>query len=336
MAVSLFDIPILFIVFNRIETTKVVFRSIRNIRPAVLYIASDGPRLENTQDIAGVKSVRQHITNNIDWNCKIRTRYRISNLGCKEAVLDAIDWFFHNEEMGIILEDDCAPSASFFPYSKFLLDRYRSQQKIFYISGSNHRGSLTINTSYYYSQFFNPWGWATWRDRWRLHRKTLEDFDLLIGNKDNQRKLHNKLANKKIIQNAIKSMQGGIDTWDYPWFFTCVIHDGFVVTPRNNLVENIGFGPHATHTKDIFITGIPRQELELPLISPWQMVPAKGLDDHNYRYVMGWMPWYLKLMNPAHILAVLKYRIPKVLKVLDHTFLINRVAPVQKILLKWL
>ncbi len=37
----------------------------------------------------------------------------------------AIDWFFENEEAGIILEDDCHPSQDFFRFQDEMLDRYR-------------------------------------------------------------------------------------------------------------------------------------------------------------------------------------------------------------------
>jgi hypothetical protein len=53
---------------------------------------------------------------NIDWKCEVKTLFREKNLGCKYLVREAIDWFFENEKMGIILVDDCLPSLSFFQY----------------------------------------------------------------------------------------------------------------------------------------------------------------------------------------------------------------------------
>ncbi|GIW23165.1 MAG: hypothetical protein KatS3mg068_2172 [Candidatus Sericytochromatia bacterium] len=40
----MFEVPILFIVFNRLDTTKQVFEQIRKIKPKKLFISSDGPR----------------------------------------------------------------------------------------------------------------------------------------------------------------------------------------------------------------------------------------------------------------------------------------------------
>ena len=56
--------------------------------------------------------VRGYIKKNIDWECDIKTLFRDKNLGCK-CSKHAIHGF-ENEEMGIILEDDCLPSRVFF------------------------------------------------------------------------------------------------------------------------------------------------------------------------------------------------------------------------------
>ena len=107
---------VLFLVFNRLDTTKQVFEAIREAKPPRLYIAADGARETKAGEAEKVTAVRDFILKNIDWECDIKTLFREENLGCKYAVSGAIDWFFDNEEMGIILEDDCLPSQSFFGF----------------------------------------------------------------------------------------------------------------------------------------------------------------------------------------------------------------------------
>ena len=105
---------VLFLVFNRLDTTKEVFESIKEAKPPRLYIAADGARESINGEDKRVEEIRDYILENIDWGCEVKTLFRNENLGCKMAVSGAIDWFFENEEMGIILEDDCLPSQSFF------------------------------------------------------------------------------------------------------------------------------------------------------------------------------------------------------------------------------
>ena len=108
------ETAVLFLVFNRLDTTKQVFEAIRKAKPPRLYIAADGPRESKEGEAEKVKAVREYVMSNINWDCEVKTLFRDKNLGCKYAVSGAIDWFFENEEMGIILEDDCLPSQSFF------------------------------------------------------------------------------------------------------------------------------------------------------------------------------------------------------------------------------
>ena len=105
----MFQTPILFLIFNRPDSTKLVFESIRSIKPAKLYIAADGARKHKVGEDLLCKDTRS-IIDLIDWECEIKTLFRNENLGCKISVSSAIDWFFENEEQVIILEDDCLPN----------------------------------------------------------------------------------------------------------------------------------------------------------------------------------------------------------------------------------
>ena len=99
-----------------------------------------------------------------------------SNLGCREGPATAINWFFDLEPEGIILEDDCLPDPSFFPYCAELLARYRNDPRVMMISGDNVQAHQTSDGSYYFSQLAGTWGWATWRRAWALYDKDLATF----------------------------------------------------------------------------------------------------------------------------------------------------------------
>ena len=126
--------PILFLVFNRPDTTKKVFESIKAIKPKRLYISCDGARLDNENDKEKIKEVKE-IFKNIDWECQVYKRFRDKNLGCKLAVIDGINWFFDQEEEGIILEDDTLPSNSFYNFCEFMLEKYRENKVVMHIGG---------------------------------------------------------------------------------------------------------------------------------------------------------------------------------------------------------
>ena len=130
-------VPVLFLVFNRFDTTKKVFEEIKRVKPKKLFISSDGPRKDKRKEKEVVEIIRKYLLDEIDWNCEVKTLFRNKNLGCKKAVSFAIDWFFKNVEEGIILEDDTIPNQDFFIFCEKLLEKYKEDERIMHISGNN-------------------------------------------------------------------------------------------------------------------------------------------------------------------------------------------------------
>lgn len=242
---------VLFLIFNRLETTKQVFQKIRIAKPPRLYIASDGARANKKGEDTEIELVRKYVLENIDWDCQIKTLFRDQNLGCKYAVSSGISWFFEYEENGIILEDDCLPSISFFWYCEYLLNKYDDDLRVWHISGDNFLNhQFNIAESYYFSKFCHIWGWATWANRWNSYDVKIESYPLL--KKRNLMKsifIHNK-DNKYWLRIFEQIYNNKIDTWDYQWVYTIFINNGLCINPSVNLISNIGFGTDATHTKN--------------------------------------------------------------------------------------
>jgi len=85
-----FETPILFITFNKKDTTKTVLKKILKINPKHLIIASDGPRNKKEEEV--IKNLRSYFDNTINGDfIKI---YSESNKGCKEGVRHAISKSF--------------------------------------------------------------------------------------------------------------------------------------------------------------------------------------------------------------------------------------------------
>ncbi|MEI6480332.1 MAG: nucleotide-diphospho-sugar transferase [bacterium] len=259
--------PVLFIIFNRPETTKKVFESIRQAKPQKLFIAADGPRENKAKEEELCEETRK-IATMIDWPCETRTLFREKNLGCGKAVSEAITWFFENVEEGIILEDDCLPDQSFFHFCSELLERYRLNDKIFMISGDNFLPkSLKPKESYYFSKIAHIWGWATWKRAWREYDFKMRDFPIFLENKTIEKIWTQKENQKYWLERFYEVTNGQIDTWDHQWTYTIWKNQGFSVAPSVNLISNIGFGSKGTHTtnpNDIS-SNLPREEMKFPL-----------------------------------------------------------------------
>ena len=237
---------VLFMVFNRLDTTKQVFQAIREAKPPRLYIACDGVRIYRKDDIEKVQTVRDYVMQNIDWNCEVKTLFQKKNLGCKYAVSSAITWFFENEEMGIILEDDCLPSQSFFWFCEEMLNKYKNYKDIFGVGGTNLISKVNDNNSYIFSLHGTIWGWATWANKWKEYNIDIEkniNYDLL----NQYPTTLSEICSFKITLHLIKTTSS--DFWDYQWLLTRIKHNGLTILPSVNLITNIGFGHEdSTHT----------------------------------------------------------------------------------------
>jgi len=249
----MFDIPILFLVYNRPQHTKKVLEVLEVLQPRKLYVAADGPKNTN-QDIELCNETRS-VIKSVNWKCEISYKYCETNKSCKIAVSEAISWFFEHEEMGIILEDDCLPDLSFFTFCKELLLKYKDNENIMHINGSNHlqgRNFNFKNESYYFSKLPHPWGWATWRRAWRKYDIGMNNFESFMIKNIISSFIRLPIHQQKWIDILKRTKNNQIDTWDYQWFYSIWSQRGLVITPVKNLVTNIGFGNLATNTTYTF------------------------------------------------------------------------------------
>jgi hypothetical protein len=240
---------LLFLVFNRPDTTLKVFEKIRQAKPLRLYVAGDGPREGNKEDKEKVEKVRK-IATNVDWPCEVKTLFRDKNLGCKKGVSTAINWFFEHEKQGIILEDDCLPHLDFFAFCENLLDYYAEDERVSAITGNNFQNKKWRgDASYYFSKYNHCWGWAGWRRSWKYYQVDIEFWPEWSKSKNWLNYIPDKIERRyweKIFSNAY---QKKIDSWAYSWTASLWYKGGLTATPNINLVSNIGFGGDATHTR---------------------------------------------------------------------------------------
>lgn len=243
--------PVALIIFNRPDTTKLVFNAIRQAKPLKLFLIADAPRAGNADDAKKCKEVRS-IVENVDWPCEVKKNYSNKNLGCGKRPVSGIAWVFENVDRAIILEDDCLPHPSFFTFCQQLLEYYYDDKRIMHISGNNFQfGKKRGNASYYYSRFSHSWGWATWRRAWEHYDFEMKSYpDFLLENKISA--IFNDKKAQKYWTVLLSDVYAGkiVSVWDYQWTYTTWVQNGLCILPNVNLVSNIGFNEFATHTSD--------------------------------------------------------------------------------------
>ncbi len=246
----MFATPILYIVFNRLDTVKQTFPQIKKQQPKELYIAADGPRPSKPEEFEKCQAVRNWILSQIDWDCNVHTLFREKNLGCKYGVGGAIKWFFENVEQGIVLEDDILPANSFFHYCELMLNTYKGSSNIGFITGCCFPLFLKKKSvDYFLSTITNVWGWASWEEVVKLYNP---DYASLQNSrlKDVNTIFLSKKAKSELLKYSLRAAAGKIDTWDYQMNDYMASHGRYTITPSIPLVRNIGFIKDSTHTPE--------------------------------------------------------------------------------------
>ncbi len=241
---------------------------------------ADGPRMNRAGEAELCQEVR-HIARQVDWPCEVVTNFSDTNLGCQERMISGLNWVFSLAEEAIILEDDCLPDLSFFRFCAELLERYREDDRVTSISGTNLVSKyVKTDASYFFSQLGGNWGWATWSSEWQKFDRYIEDWPALKA----EQMLSEVFDDRKAIaywENIFDLMhqRKGPSAWDFQWLYCHLKNNTLTVIPRVNLVTNIGFGIAGTHTMtaDSRLTP-PSETISFPLRHPSGFFPLRSAD----------------------------------------------------------
>ena len=280
-----FSIPVLFIIYKRADTAAQVFDKIRSRCPTSLYVAANGPKDESEVELCN--STRELIKK-IDWECNVHLLFRDEHLDLKNSVSSAIDWFFQENEMGIILEDDCVPDLSFFDYCEKLLGYYKNDSRVMMICGTNYLfNRYLMEDSFFFSVYYPIWGWATWKRAWGKYDIDMKEWPNIKERGD----LSLFLPNKKMIQYFTnifdQTYHGYINTWDIQWVYSCIKEHGLAICPKYNLISNVGMvGTHADGVSDPFLF-MPTQQFDVSrIIIPKVVLPNLKINSYAFDIII--------------------------------------------------
>jgi len=275
----LIDTNVLIIFFVRDDVLKKTFESVRKARPRRLLLWQDGARKDRPDDLKGIERCR-NIVENIDWDCEVYRNYQTQNLGCDPSTFLSHKWAFSIVDKCIILEDDCVPSQSFYPYCKELLDLYENDTRISRICGYNNEEKTDYCPyDYFFSQGGSVWGWATWKrvaDLW--------DENYSFVKLDYEMKILEQVVDidyKAMRLKLMRHIQLGRAFWESINTYSRLLNHQLVIVPKYNLITNIGATNNSTHaTGDVSVLSkrvyrllhMPSYDLQFPLHHPKYIV----------------------------------------------------------------
>lgn len=293
-----YDLSVLLIFFARPNTLKEVFEQVKKARPSRLFLACDGSRDNVPTECERIEECKK-IVSDIDWDCQVFTHYSDVNLGCGKGPESAISWAFEHTDELVILEDDCVPNETLFPYMQEMLAYYRNDTRIGIISGFNHFYEWDCGENgYCFTKYGATLGWGTWKRVW-------DNFDFYvkgIQNKYYRDLLKNDIPNTKAgkeridswLRAATETPHKKVNYWDIQFGFVKYTQSYLCIVPKNNLIYNIGVGLGSTHTESNQTTRwkpgqvlfMPTKSMEFPLVHPEYVICDRKYDNMCFRKVL--------------------------------------------------
>ena len=283
MTETAFDVPVVMIVYKRLDVTEKSFAPIRELKPQKLYIISDGPR--KPEEAEAVEAVRSYIDSHIDWPCEVHRDYAEKNMGLRYRMPSGMAWVFENEDRAIFIEDDIEATQNFFYFCRDMLKHYENDERIAMITGSNlYPEDPSFNgEDICFSAYATIWGWATWKRAFKLYDVNIRRWPELKKKQSFRNVMTDRTWN--FFSVVFDDLQyHWYRTWGYQWDFLLWANEKLGIVPKYNLISNIGMGneqgehPGDTAEKVDYISSVKKKELALPIRYPAEVKRNEAYD----------------------------------------------------------
>ncbi len=263
------EVPVVLCIYNRPDFTRRVADILKAADPERIFIVADGPK-SNDPDDAALCAEALRVAEERFKGIRVEVNASASNLGSRKRIQSGLTWVFGEVDEAIIIEDDCLPEISFFPFCAELIEKYRHEKRVGLIGGSNFQFERRCGSdSYFFSRYPLMWGWAAWRRTWEIYEADLESWTDVRDTSWLADLLVDPLA-AAYWRRIFDLARDGFDAWDYSMIYSCWRNNLLSIQPCRNLVSNIGFGSNATNTREKGspLSNIPFHKMIFPLSHP--------------------------------------------------------------------
>ncbi len=249
----LVDVPVRIMIWNRPDCMRKQFEVLRQARPSILFLISDGGRTKEEMEL--IKQSRA-VFDAIDWECQVHKFYFESNNGMYAIGKEYLPKLWALVDRCIFLEDDYVPAVSYFSFCAELLEKYKDDERIARITGFNPFETYPDAEPYDY--FFSENGWAIWGSAyWRRNYQERSWPPLPYANNeyimrclnDNlswfwQQKLKGYAAGKLVENHAPGS--------EFYIAMDSALYHRVSIIPTRNMISNIGVqGAHFSGLEEL-------------------------------------------------------------------------------------
>lgn len=280
------DVPVVFICFNRLKLIKTTFLKITKHKPQKLYIIMDGPRSSVSTDKRKILNIQKFIKKSINWNCNVFEIYSKKNLGLKNRIVTGLNEVFKKNKNAIVLEEDCLPHDDFFFFCQNILEEYKKNDKVKFITGNNfQKKQQNYIDDYYFSKYSHIWGWACNNKLWKEINFNHSYWEKYLSSNEFRCLFEFDEEYRYWIKTFDLIGKGRQASWSIYLLLTMWKKKYLTVTPNINLVQNLGLNS-GTNTKSLNLeTKLSQLKLNKPLIHPKILDRNVKKDKYVYKHV---------------------------------------------------
>ena len=217
-----------------------------------IYISNDGFNKNNFKDKQQIYKVRNKFIELSKKYPEIKFYFNFfeKNKGCKEAVLEGIEWFFKHAKKGLIIEDDILIQKNCFTYLDYY-KKFLKQNECFSLglyAPSPLLNKKSNNCFIIQTPIFYCWGWFTTKEKWLDYKKYKFSILKSIFNFKHCYSIFPERLVNYFIENTILTNYNLKNSWAYLVQDYMINTKKFSLSPSINFVKNVGFADSiATH-----------------------------------------------------------------------------------------
>lgn len=229
-----------------------------------LFVFCDGAR--DARDTEGVDAVRRMLQGNLGF-AATHIVARDSNYGLARNITEGVAEVLGARETVIVLEDDITVSPFFLRFMNEALGYYRTSPRVGSISAYCYPLTDPVPETYFI-RGADCWGWATWRDRWKVYNPDGAALlrELKARNLGHAFDFDGAMPFMEMLKGQIA---GQNDSWAVRWHASCFLRDLLMLYPGRALAQNIGQDGSGTHTLE--------QDYSLSVMLSTTPVPVGGI-----------------------------------------------------------
>lgn len=232
-------IPALLTLHVRSQNLQKQLSTLVNAGIERLYISIDGPR--NEIDSEEQRKIIEVISEYQKKFELLKVRKARRNMGLAVGMISAIDWFFLENEMGMVIEDDLVFESETINFLQNGIQAIRENPRILLVGGSQPFPEWDDVARVNLTNYPQIWGWATTRSKW------LEMRHYFFHLPKEPKYLNANIRNFWKV-GWLRVQEGYLDTWDLPIAAGMLFDNKYCLLPPVNLISNIGVDGYSTNT----------------------------------------------------------------------------------------